>query len=63
VVTALPSGATNWANPVTDPSASATPGTDRTEDRRDSGMALRTTPLPESLVKAALARTSKSMFW
>ena len=63
VVMALPSGATNWAYPVTVPSAAATPGTPRTEARRDSGMALRTAPPPELSVKAAFPRTSKSMFW
>ncbi len=58
---ALPSWPMNCAKPVTEPSASATPGTARTVDRIDCGTALRVAPPP--LPNCATPRTWKSMFW
>src|SRR5690348_11499240 len=63
VAMALPSGATNWANPWTWPSAMPTPGTWRTVASSDSGTGLRVAfpPLPSWATprtwKSTLAKT------
>ena len=58
---ALPSCETYCAYPVTEPSATSTPGTARTVERIDSGIGFRVAVPP--LPNWATPRTWKSTFW
>ncbi len=61
VVTGLPSLSTNWANPVTEPSATLTPSTALTSLRTSSGIGSRTSPIWP--VNTSSERTATSMPW
>ena len=62
VVTGLPSLPTNWANPVTEPSATLTPSTALTSFRRtSSGIGSRTSPIWPLNISSE--RTATSMPW